>query len=85
MRPLTFTLGGEMQKIFFFFSLPIANATPMDMTAGSAGGTVIVIKSNDLSMRFVVVVPIATSLGNETAKPITVNVAIAPTKMSESR
>jgi len=48
--PLTFTLGGEMQKIFFFLSLPMAKIVPMVMAAGKAGGTVIVIKSRDRTM-----------------------------------
>lgn len=39
-----------MQKIFFFFSLLIANTVPTVIAAGNAGGTVIVIRSRDLSM-----------------------------------
>ena len=34
-----------MQKMFFFFSLLIANTIPHDIAAGRAGGTVTVIKS----------------------------------------
>lgn len=45
-----FTLGGEMQKIIFFLSLETAKATPTDIVAGNAGGTVMVIKSRDLSI-----------------------------------
>ena len=50
--PLIFTLGGEMQNILLLFNLVIAKATPTDMVAGKAGGTVIVIKSRDLSITF---------------------------------
>jgi len=38
------TLGGEMQKILFFWSLLIAILTAIDRAVGSTGGTVIVIK-----------------------------------------
>ena len=38
-----------MQKIFIVFSLLIANTEPTVIAAGKAGGTVIVIKSSDLS------------------------------------
>ena len=55
--PLTFTLGGEIQKILLFFSLLIANATPTDIVAGSAGGTVIVMRSRDLSINPSVSIP----------------------------
>ena len=48
--PLTFTRGGDMQKILLRFSLAIAKAAPAVMAAGSAGGTVIVIRSKDRSM-----------------------------------
>lgn len=47
--PLTFTLGGEIQKILCFFSLLIAKTVPTVIAAGRAGGTVIVIRSSDLS------------------------------------
>ncbi len=49
MRPATFTRGGDMQKILFFLSLANANNVPAVIAAGSAGGTVIVIRSKDLS------------------------------------
>ena len=39
-----------MQKMPLFLSLMIAKATPTDIVAGSAGGTVMVIRSKDLSM-----------------------------------
>ena len=47
--PATLTLGGEIQKIFFFLSLDKANTVPAVIAAGKAGGTVIVMRSNDLS------------------------------------
>ena len=37
-----------MQYIFFFFSLPNEKVTPIARADGSAGGTVIVIKSKKL-------------------------------------
>ena len=49
--PLMLTLGGEMQNILTFLSLPIANEIPTDIVAGRAGGTAIVIKSRDLIIR----------------------------------
>ena len=73
-----------MQNILLFFKRPTANATPTDMTAGSAGGTVIVIKSSDLSTRFAVVVSYSIIAGNEIAKPIIVKQAMKPTKIRES-
>jgi len=57
IRPLTLTLGGEMQNMPFFFSLWTAKATPTDIAAGRAGGTVMVIRSSDLSINLPVVVP----------------------------
>ena len=39
-----------MQKMFFFFSLLIANTMPHDIAAGRAGGTVTVIKSRPRSI-----------------------------------
>lgn len=47
--PATFTRGGEMQKILFFLSLASAKRVPAVIAAGKAGGTVIVIKSNERS------------------------------------
>ena len=46
-----------MQKILLFFNREIANATPTDMVAGSAGGTVMVMRSRDLSISTSVSVP----------------------------
>jgi|LauGreDrversion4_2_1035121.scaffolds.fasta_scaffold32407_4 hypothetical protein len=47
--PATLTLGGEIQKILFFFNLEMANTVPAVMAAGRAGGTEIVIKFRHLS------------------------------------
>jgi len=47
--PATFTRGGEMQNIPFFLSLARAKRVPTVIAAGSAGGTVIVIKSKERS------------------------------------
>ena len=49
-RPDTFTRGGEIQNIFFLFKRLIAKAVPAVIAAGKAGGTVIVIRSNDLTI-----------------------------------
>lgn len=46
--PDIFIFGGEMQKIFFFLSLLIANIIPMLIAAGKEGGTVIVKRSRPL-------------------------------------
>ena len=48
--PHILTLGGEMQKILFFLSLLIAKVIPIDRAVGSAGGTVIVIRSKLLKI-----------------------------------
>lgn len=48
--PLTLTRGGEIQKILLLFNLAIAKAAPAVIAAGRAGGTVIVIRSNDRSI-----------------------------------
>ena len=73
-----------MQKILLFFNLEIANATPTDMVAGRAGGTVMVIKSRDLSISTTVVVPSSINLGRVAAKPMIPTRAMAATKISES-
>lgn len=82
--PQILTLGGEMQKILLLFNLEIAKATPTDMVAGRAGGTVIVMRSSDLSMIYSVSVPRAISFGTVTAKPPIPTRAMIPTKMRES-
>ena len=82
--PLIFTLAGDIQKILLFFSLEMANATPTDIDAGSAGGTVIVIKSRDLSINLGTVVPSLIIAGTEMAKPTIVNTAIKPTNIRAS-
>jgi hypothetical protein len=48
--PATLILGGDIQKIFIFFSRFMAKIIPHDMAAGSAGGTVIVIRSSEWSI-----------------------------------
>ena len=62
----------------------MAKATPTDIAAGRAGGTVIVIKSSDLSIRSAVVVPRLMSCGRVAKKPTTPTAAIAATKINES-
>ena len=47
--PATFTLWGEMQKIFFCLRRETAKAVPAVMAAGRAGGTVIVMRLRHLS------------------------------------
>ena len=46
--PAKFILGGDIQKMFFRFSLTIAKTTPQVIAAGIAGGTVTVSKSRAL-------------------------------------
>ena len=50
-----FTLGGDIQNILFFLSLLMAKVTPIASAVGSAGGTVIVIKSKLVKIRSYVV------------------------------
>jgi len=45
--PATLTLFGDIQTIYFFNNRPNAKVTPMDKHVGKAGGTVIVIRSNE--------------------------------------
>lgn len=73
-----------MQKILLLFNLEIANATPTDMVAGKAGGTVIVMRSRDLSITCSVDDPRARSFGTVTEKPTIPTRAIIPTNMRES-
>lgn len=82
--PLMLTLGGEMQNILLRFSLVMAKATPTDIVAGKAGGTVIVIRSRDLSIIFSMSVPDLSRLGNVIKNPKIPTKAIAPTNTSES-
>jgi hypothetical protein len=88
--PLIFTLGGEIQNILLFFNLEMAKDTPTDIVAGKAGGTVIVIKSNDLSTILLISNPSGLSLpywikvGKVNTKPNIPTIAIAPTNTSES-
>lgn len=62
----------------------IAKATPTDIAAGKAGGTVMVIKSSDLSMSYCVSVPYAIRAGRVQANPKIPTIAIIPTKINES-
>ena len=62
----------------------MANATPTDMVAGRAGGTVMVIRSRDLSMSTAVSVPRAINCGRVEAKPMIPTRAMAATKIKES-
>lgn len=73
--PATLTLGGDIQKILFFLSLLIANAVPAVMAAGSAGGTVIVIRSSDLSIIAEVSYPYLIIIGSVQKNP---KIAIHP-------
>ena len=79
------TLGGEMQKILAFFNLLTANATPIDIVAGKAGGTVMVTRSSDLTMSYAGIMPWLIMAGTEQANPTMVNNAIIPTKIRASR
>ena len=82
--PQILTLGGEIQKILLLFNLVMANATPTDMVAGKAGGTVIVIRSRDLSITYSVDDPSLSSSGTVTAKPPIPTRAMIPTNIKES-
>lgn len=62
----------------------MANATPADMVAGRAGGTVTVIRSKDLSIRSSVAAPFLIRTGSVPQNPTIPIIAIAPTKTSES-
>ena len=64
-----------MQKILRFFSLDIAKAVPTVMAAGRAGGTVIVIRSRDLSTMSAVSRPSPIIIGRVQRNPI---IAISP-------
>lgn len=48
-RPAILILAGAIQYILYLLSLDTAKTTPTVIAAGKAGGTVIVIKSSDLS------------------------------------
>lgn len=82
--PQILTLGGEIQKILLLFNLVMANATPTDIVAGKAGGTVIVIRSRDLSMTCSVVDPSLSNSGTVKTKPPIPTRAMIPTKIKES-
>lgn len=58
-----------MQKIPSFFNRPIAKLVPIDMVAGSAGGTTMVIKSSARSTMVVVSMPSRIKLTDESKKP----------------
>jgi hypothetical protein len=47
--PLTLIRGGEIQKMRLLLSLAMAKAAPAVIAAGRAGGTVIVMRSNERS------------------------------------
>lgn len=62
----------------------MANDTPTDIVAGKAGGTAIVMRSNDLSTIFSVSIPCFKSSGRREMNPIIETKAIIPTKVNES-
>ena len=62
----------------------MAKATPTDIVAGRAGGTVIVIKSADYLISIGAVRPILIKIGNVPQKPTIATNAMAPTNVSES-
>ncbi len=82
--PATFTLGGEIQKIFFFFNLLIAKTVPTVIAAGRAGGTVIVIKSSDLSIIGQAAYPYLIIKGKVPMKPSTAMTPMTMMNLSES-
>jgi hypothetical protein len=82
--PATFTLYGEMQNIIFFFSLSIANIAPTVIAAGNAGGTVIVIRSSDLSTMSLVLYCCLNMYGSVIANPMNATNAKQNTKYIES-
>ncbi len=73
-----------MQKIFFFLSLLIAKAVPAVIAAGKAGGTAMVIKSNDLSTMFATCSPCLSISGSVAKKPSTATQPMAKMNFRES-
>lgn len=67
--PDKLTLGGEIQKIFCFFSLKIAKATPQLIAAGKAGGTQMTIKFKNLSINVEDGIPNLINAGSKQTKP----------------
>lgn len=62
----------------------MANVMPIDNIDGNAGGTVIVIRSNDFTMIIYVVVPLSMRAGNRKRKPRIATRAIIPINIIES-
>lgn len=60
-----------MQKIPSFFKRPIAKLVPIDMVAGNAGGTTMVIKSNARSSIVVLSIPSRIKLMDDSMNPNT--------------
>lgn len=83
-RPARFTLGGEIQKILALRSRDIAKTVPQVMAAGKAGGTVIVIRSNDLSIRVAASLPYLSMIGTVARKPRIANTAMMATNFIPS-
>lgn len=77
-------LGGEMQKMSYFFSLLMAKTIPQDMAAGSAGGTVTVMRSSALSMRILTGTPSFICKGIVVMIPTKARRAIRPTNLKPS-
>lgn len=77
-----------MQNIYFFAILANAKETPIDKHVGSAGGTVIVTKSNELMInQNTVMSPLfipSMVFGRATSHPITAIIANTAKNSSES-
>jgi hypothetical protein len=82
--PATLILGGEMQNMFDFFSRLMAKIIPHDIAAGSAGGTVMVIKSSERSISWSGGVPALSIIGMVPQKPIIASRAIMKMNFIES-
>ena len=83
--PPMLTLFGEMQKMSFLRNRAIANDVPMDIVAGRAGGTTMVIRSKP-RMRIVCHgTPNSTKLKQLPMKPTPAIPASTPMNRNESR
>jgi hypothetical protein len=73
-----------MQNIFQCFNRLMANEVPIDIVAGKAGGTTIVIRSRARTMMVDKLAPIRTKLYVDAMKPMTAMTAKTPINLNES-
>ena len=84
IRPAILTLGGEIQKIFYFFNLWIAKTIPQLIAAGKAGGTAITTKFSDRSIKVDTDASYINKIGKIAMNPITAIKAIMATNFMPS-